>query len=73
MQNRCKITPKVTFSDTSNIGPNRKIFTARRKSTVAWFLRTFEVQELAERNGRNPKKGEAMTILSSKLPAIKTG
>ncbi|MDM5436587.1 HU family DNA-binding protein [Bacillus hominis] len=36
-------------------------------------MRTFEVQELAERNGRNPKKGEAMTILSSKLPAIKTG
>ncbi|MGG5741891.1 HU family DNA-binding protein [Bacillus cereus group sp. IBL03679] len=31
-----------------------------------------EVQERAERNGRNPKTGEAMTILPSKVPAFKT-
>ncbi|WP_328034628.1 HU family DNA-binding protein [Bacillus mycoides] len=36
-------------------------------------MRTSEVQELAERNGRNPKTGESITILFSKLPACKTG
>ncbi|PEK54470.1 HU family DNA-binding protein [Bacillus toyonensis] len=34
-------------------------------------LRTSEVQELAERNGHNPKTGEAMKILPSKLPGFK--
>jgi DNA-binding protein HU-beta len=52
--------------------PNHESFTARGKSTVACFG-TSEVHELAERNGRNPKTGEAMTILPSKLPAFKTG
>ncbi|PDY86141.1 HU family DNA-binding protein [Bacillus toyonensis] len=47
------------------------MFITRRKSTVTWFLRTSEVQELAEHNGRNPKTGEAMKILSSKLPGFK--
>ncbi|WP_371399151.1 MULTISPECIES: HU family DNA-binding protein [Bacillus cereus group] len=53
------------------MGPNRQTFTTRRKNTAAWFLRTSEVQELAERNGRNPKTGEAMKILPSKLPGFK--
>ncbi|WP_176543701.1 HU family DNA-binding protein [Bacillus thuringiensis] len=35
-------------------------------------MRIPEVQELAERNGRNPKTGEAMKILPSKLPGFKT-
>ncbi|PGH91678.1 hypothetical protein CN898_28370 [Bacillus thuringiensis] len=48
------------------------MFTTWRKSTVTWFLRIPEVQELAERNGRNPKTGEAMKILPSKLPGFKT-
>jgi len=47
------------------------MFTTRRKSTVTWFLRTSEVQELAERNRHNPKTGEAMKILPSKLPGFK--
>ncbi|WP_369812009.1 HU family DNA-binding protein [Bacillus mycoides] len=34
---------------------------------------TSEVQEGAERNGRNPKTGVTMTIPPSKLPACKTG
>ncbi|MED3085627.1 HU family DNA-binding protein [Bacillus toyonensis] len=36
-------------------------------------MRTSEVQKVAERNVRNPKTGETMTILSSKLPGFKTG
>lgn len=34
---------------------------------------TSEVQELAVRNGRNPKTVESITILVSKLPACKIG
>ncbi|WP_445686775.1 HU family DNA-binding protein [Bacillus sp. FSL E2-8887] len=30
-------------------------------------------RNLQSRNSRNPKTGEAMTILPSKLPAFKTG
>lgn len=34
---------------------------------------TFEVVERAERHGRNPKTGEAMTIAASKAPKFKAG
>ena len=34
---------------------------------------TFEVRARAERQGRNPKTGEAMTIAASKVPAFKAG
>ena len=34
---------------------------------------TFEVAERAERQGRNPKTGEAMTIAASKAPKFKAG
>lgn len=34
---------------------------------------TFEVAERAERQGRNPKTGEAMTIAASKAPRFKAG
>ena len=34
---------------------------------------TFEVVERAERQGRNPKTGEAMTIAASKAPKFKAG
>lgn len=34
---------------------------------------TFEVTERAERQGRNPKTGEAMTIAASKVPRFKAG
>ncbi len=34
---------------------------------------TFEVRERAERQGRNPKTGEAMTVAASKVPAFKAG
>ncbi len=34
---------------------------------------TFEVTERAERTGRNPKSGEAMTIPASKAPKFKAG
>ena len=34
---------------------------------------TFEVTERAERNGRNPKTGEAITISASKSPKFKAG
>ena len=34
---------------------------------------TFEIKERAEKQGRNPKTGEAMTIAASKLPAFKAG
>ena len=34
---------------------------------------TFEVVERAERNGRNPKTGEAITIPASKSPKFKAG
>ena len=34
---------------------------------------TFEVGERAERNGRNPKTGEAITIPASKSPKFKAG
>ena len=34
---------------------------------------TFEVTERAERNGRNPKTGEAITIPASKSPKFKAG
>ena len=34
---------------------------------------TFEVKERAEKQGRNPKTGEAMTIAASKTPAFKAG
>lgn len=34
---------------------------------------TFEVAERAERQGRNPKTGESMTIAASKAPKFKAG
>ena len=34
---------------------------------------TFEVAERAERQGRNPKTGEAITIAASKSPKFKAG
>lgn len=34
---------------------------------------TFEVSERAEREGRNPKNGEPMTIAASKNPKFKAG
>lgn len=34
---------------------------------------TFEVSERAEREGRNPKSGEPMTIAASKSPKFKAG
>lgn len=34
---------------------------------------TFEVSERAEREGRNPKNGEPMTIPASKTPKFKAG
>ena len=34
---------------------------------------TFEVKERAEKQGRNPKTGEAMTIAASKTPSFKAG
>lgn len=34
---------------------------------------TFEVTERAEREGRNPKSGEPMTIPASKSPKFKAG
>lgn len=34
---------------------------------------TFEVTERAEREGRNPKSGEKMTIPASKMPKFKAG
>ncbi len=34
---------------------------------------TFEVTERAEREGRNPKNGEPMTIAASKNPKFKAG
>lgn len=34
---------------------------------------TFEVKERAEKQGRNPKTGEAMTIAASKVPSFKAG
>ena len=34
---------------------------------------TFEVSERPEREGRNPKTGEAMTIAASRTPKFKAG
>ena len=34
---------------------------------------TFEVSERAEREGRNPRSGETMTIAASKAPKFKAG
>ena len=34
---------------------------------------TFEVSERAEREGRNPKSGETVTIAASKSPKFKAG
>lgn len=34
---------------------------------------TFETVERAERQGRNPKTGETMTIVASKAPKFKAG
>ena len=42
------------------------------KVQLVWFG-TFEVAERAERQGRNPKTGEAITIPASKSPKFKAG
>lgn len=42
------------------------------KVTIAGFG-SFEVTERAERQGRNPKTGEAITIPASKSPKFKSG
>jgi len=34
---------------------------------------TFDVRERAERAGRNPKTGEAITIAAAKVPSFKAG
>ena len=34
---------------------------------------TFEVRARAEKQGRNPKTGETMTVPASKVPAFKAG
>ena len=34
---------------------------------------TFEVKERAERSGRNPQTGEAITIAAAKVPSFKAG
>ena len=34
---------------------------------------TFEVRERAEKQGRNPRTGEVMTVAASKVPAFKAG
>ncbi len=34
---------------------------------------TFKVSSRAERQGRNPKTGEALTIAAAKMPAFKAG
>ncbi len=34
---------------------------------------TFEVKERAERTGRNPQTGEAITIAAAKVPSFKAG
>ena len=34
---------------------------------------TFEVKARAEKQGRNPKTGEAMTIAAAKVPSFKAG
>jgi DNA-binding protein HU-beta len=34
---------------------------------------TFEVKERAERTGRNPQTGEAITIAAAKIPSFKAG
>ena len=34
---------------------------------------SFEIRERAERQGRNPKTGETMTIKASKTPSFKAG
>ena len=34
---------------------------------------TFEVKERAERSGRNPQTGAAITIAAAKIPAFKAG
>jgi len=34
---------------------------------------TFEVKERAERIGRNPQTGEAITIAAAKIPSFKAG
>lgn len=34
---------------------------------------TFKVNERAERTGRNPKTGEAITIAAAKVPTFKSG
>ena len=42
-------------------------------SVVLVGFGTFEVKERAERSGRNPQTGEAITIAASKTPAFKPG
>lgn len=34
---------------------------------------TFEVRERAEKQGRNPRTGETMTVAATKVPAFKAG
>ena len=34
---------------------------------------TFEIRERAEKQGRNPRTGETMTVPASKVPAFKAG
>lgn len=34
---------------------------------------TFEIRERAEKQGRNPKTGEAITVPAAKVPAFKAG
>lgn len=34
---------------------------------------TFEVKERAERQGRNPQSGDAITIAAAKIPGFKAG
>lgn len=45
---------------------------ANDKVIIAGFG-TFEVRERAERKGKNPATGEAITIAATKAPAFKAG
>ena len=48
--------------------------TLQARDTVALVgFGTFEIKERAERIGRNPKTGAAITIAAAKIPSFKAG
>ncbi|KIR02449.1 hypothetical protein P261_01264 [Lachnospiraceae bacterium TWA4] len=64
-----KVTEQVIKAFTETVTEELK---AGEKINLVGFG-TFEVSERAERQGRNPKTGEAMTIAASKSPKFKAG